>query len=97
MEYHTYMFLLLVQRILCLHGSFPLLALIDVKSTRSAFEIPKCFVAEDDSLVDSVIQKHLVVGRQDQCAILGDEVLLQPECSFKVLYSGNQEKPPFEY
>lgn len=83
----TYVLLLLIQSVLRLHSSFPLLTLIHLESARCALEVAKCLISDNNGFLDDVVQKDLVVGRKDQGTILCDEILLEPQCGVKILTS----------
>ena len=81
------MFLLLVECTLSLQSCFTTLSLIDLESTRRAFEVTERLVPQSNSFVNNAIQEHLVMRCQDDSPRLFNQVLLQPERSIEILDS----------
>jgi len=87
-ETRTRMSLLLIHRSHRLLVLPLLLPLMNLQLTRSSLEVSKGLVANVDGLVDDVVEEVLVVRGDDDSTVAfgGNEVLLQPDGCFEVLW-----------
>lgn len=79
------MLLLLVQSLLRTNQPPSLLPLMHLESTRRSLEVAQRLVAQNDGLLDDVIEKVDVVGDENEGEGKGGEVALEPDGCFEVL------------
>lgn len=76
----------LVETLLCAGKLFRPFPFVDFKGGRRAFKIFKCFISQNNRLLDNIIQEGLVVRNEHKSARLGTQEALKPDDCFKILF-----------
>ena len=83
------MLFLTIKPLLRTQQALPFLPLVDLEGGRSAFKIAQRAVLEDDRLLDDMREELLVMGDENQRAVLGSQEVLKPDYSLKILWYGS--------